>query len=95
MAGSTSRFAEASKSELDGVVAFAARQTLLSSRKSDMTLDRHYGLNFFTVRIGTPYEWTSINKVYNGKWYEQLRGIFAEDDQNAPDAFLIYERVKD
>ena len=74
---------------------YSAQGELLSSRKSDMKLDRHYGLNFFTVRIGTPYEWTSIYKVYNGKWYEQLRGIFAEGDQVAPDAFLIYERVKD
>ena len=59
-----------------------------------MKLDRHNGLNFFTVRIGTPGEYTSIYKVYNGKWYEQLRGIFAEGN-GAPDAFLIYERVKD
>ena len=53
-----------------------------------MRLERHGGLNFFSVRIGTPQEYTSIYKVHDGKWYEQLRGIFADDDDSAPDQFL-------
>jgi len=61
-----------------------------------MKIERHHGLNFFTVRIGKPDQYTSIYKVHDGKWYEQLRGIFAESDRNlAPDAFIIYERVEE
>jgi hypothetical protein len=61
-------------------------------------------LNFFTVRDWTPVDvpnaeprrgsYTSIYKVHEGKWYEQLRGIFANSEQ-PPNAFLIYDRIED
>lgn len=63
--------------------------------ESDMAIERYKGLNFFTVRIGTPWEYTSIYKVHEGKWYEQLRGIFADNNRLEPNAFLIYERIEE
>lgn len=64
--------------------------------KSTMKIERHHGLNFFTVRASTPNQHTSIYKVHDGKWYEQRQGIFAENKRNlAPDAFIIYERIEE
>ena len=60
---------------------------------SEMKIERKHGLNFFTVRDGLPNEYTSIYRVRDGKWYEQLRGIFP-GSRIEPDRFLIYQRVE-
>ena len=36
----------------------------------------------------------STYKVHDGKWYEQLRGIY-RDSNTAPDRFLVYDRIED
>ena len=36
--------------------------------------------------------WNSIYEIHDGKWYEQMRGIYHETN-GEPDRFLIYERV--
>jgi hypothetical protein len=74
---------------------YNAEGELLRSATTDMKIERYKGLNFFTVRIGTPLEYTSIYKVHDGKWYEQLRGIFSDTDGPAPNLFIIYEPVEE
>ena len=64
--------------------------------KSSMKIERHHGLNVFTVRIGKPDQHTSIYKVHDGKWYKQRPGIFAENKRTlAPNEFIIYERIEE
>ncbi|MBB77009.1 MAG: hypothetical protein CMJ75_21085 [Planctomycetaceae bacterium] len=36
----------------------------------------------------------SESKVHDGKWYEQLRGVF-RNAKSAPDKFLVYERTEE
>ena len=36
--------------------------------------------------------WNSIYEIHDGKWYEQMRGIYHETN-GEPDRFLIYERL--
>ena len=36
--------------------------------------------------------WNSIYEVHDGKWYEQMRGIY-HDTEGQPNQFLIYERL--
>ena len=36
--------------------------------------------------------WNSIYEVHDGKWYEQMRGIY-HDTEGQPNRFLIYERL--
>jgi hypothetical protein len=86
---------------------YDADGNLLRESECDMFLSRASGLNFFTVnnrrRVGSAGDagvrgagpsYTSIYKVHDGKWYEQLRGIFAENENLRPDMFLVYERLE-
>ncbi|WP_152051144.1 hypothetical protein [Tautonia marina] len=71
--------------------------------RCDMAIERHEGIAFFTVtnrvRLDSepptpvPGSYTSIYKIHDGKWYDQLRGIFAEAGNLAPDRFLVYSQV--
>ena len=37
--------------------------------------------------------WNSIYEIHDGKWHEQMRGIY-HSTNSQPDSFLIYERVE-
>ena len=84
---------------------YDAKGNLVHKSRLDMTLERHYGINFFRVsnRVTLFPEkeagkkslasFTWPYKVHEGKWYEQMYGIFAKNKGN-PSKFIVYNRVK-
>ena len=58
---------------------------------SPMKIEIKNGLKFF-YSIHPNGTWRSIYHIKDGKWYEQLRGIFGETNAK-PDDFLIYEKI--
>jgi hypothetical protein len=58
---------------------------------SPMKIEIKNGLKFF-YSIHPNGTWRSIYHIKDGKWYEQLRGIFGETNAK-PNDFLIYERI--
>ena len=59
--------------------------------ESPMKIEIKNGLKYF-YSIHSNGTWRSIYNIKDGKWYEQLRGIFGETNAN-PNDFLIYERI--
>jgi hypothetical protein len=59
--------------------------------ESPMKIEIKNGLKYF-YSIHTDNTWRSIYNIKDGKWYEQLRGIFGETNAN-PNDFLVYERI--
>ena len=58
-----------------------------------MRIEVRDGVNhFFSYHAKGTFH--STYKVHEGKWYEQLRGIY-RDSQTAPDRFLVYDRIED
>ena len=64
---------------------------LQNSGTSPMKIEIKNGLKFF-YSIHPNGTWRSIYHIKDGKWYEQLRGIFGETNAK-PDDFLIYEKI--
>ena len=64
---------------------------LQSSGTSPMKIEIKNGLKFF-YSIHQNGTWRSIYHIKDGKWYEQLRGIFGETNAK-PNDFLIYEKI--
>jgi len=58
---------------------------------SPMKIEIKNGLKFF-YSIHPNGTWRSIYHIKDGKWYEQLRGIFGETNAK-PDDFLVYEKI--
>jgi hypothetical protein len=58
---------------------------------SPMKIEIKNGLRFF-YSIHPNGTWRSIYHIKDGKWYEQLRGIFGETNAK-PNDFLIYEKI--
>jgi hypothetical protein len=59
-----------------------------------MRIEIKDGVNhFYTFYPQGTYH--SVYKVHDGQWYEQGRGIFRATSKNAPDNFLIYDRIED
>ena len=61
------------------------------SNVSPMKIEIKNGLKFF-YSIHPNGTWRSIYHIKDGKWYEQLRGIFGETNAK-PDDFLVYEKI--
>ena len=61
------------------------------SNVSPMKIEIKNGLKFF-YRIHPNGTLRSIYHIKDGKWYEQLRGIFGETNAK-PNDFLIYEKI--
>jgi hypothetical protein len=61
------------------------------SNVSPMKIEIKNGLKFF-YSIHPNGTWRSIYHIKDGKWYEQLRGIFGETNAK-PNDFLIYEKI--
>jgi hypothetical protein len=61
------------------------------SNVSPMKIEIKNGLKFF-YSIHPNGTWRSIYHIKDGKWYEQLRGIFGETNAK-PDDFLIYKKI--
>ena len=59
--------------------------------ESPMKIEIKNGLKYF-YSIHPNSTWRSIYNIKDGKWYEQLRGIFGETNAN-PNDFLIYEKI--
>lgn len=84
---------------------YDAEGNLTRQSQADMSIRRQLGLNFFTIRNWRSVDgggrtpsgrsYTSIYKVHDGKWYEQLRGIFESTADLAPDQFLVYEQLEE
>ena len=66
---------------------------LLGKNESPMRIEIKEGINHFYV-YHPRVTYHSVYKVHNGKWYEQLRGVF-RNTGGAPNNFLVYERVKE
>ena len=64
---------------------------LQNSGTSPMKIEIKNGLKFF-YSIHPNGTWRSIYHIKDGKWYEQLRGIFGETNAK-PNDFLIYEKM--
>ena len=62
-----------------------------NQNESPMKIEIKNGLKYF-YSIHPNSTWRSIYNIKDGKWYEQLRGIFGETNAN-PNDFLIYERI--
>ena len=62
-----------------------------NSGTSPMKIEIKNGLRFF-YSIHHNGTWRSIYHIKDGKWYEQLRGIFGETNAK-PNDFLIYEKI--
>ena len=59
-----------------------------------MRIEIKDGVNhFYTFYPQGTYH--SVYMVHDGQWYEQGRGIFRGTSKNAPDHFLIYNRIED
>jgi hypothetical protein len=58
---------------------------------SPMKIEIKNDLKFF-YSIHTNGTWRSIYHIKDGKWYEQLRGIFGETNAK-PNEFLIYDKI--
>ena len=58
---------------------------------SPMKIEIKNDLKFF-YSIHTNGTWRSIYHIKDGKWYEQLRGIFGETNAK-PNEFLIYDEI--
>ena len=61
------------------------------SNVSPMKIEFKNGLKFF-YSIHPNGIWRSIYHIKDGKWYEQLRGIFGETNAK-PNEFLIYDKI--
>ncbi|MDB4796987.1 hypothetical protein OAG94_00320 [bacterium] len=61
------------------------------SNVSPMKIEIKNGLKFF-YSIHPNGIWRSIYHIKDGKWYEQLRGIFGETNAK-PNEFLIYDKI--
>ena len=64
---------------------------LQNSGTSPMKIEIKNDLKFF-YSIHTNGTWRSIYHIKDGKWYEQLRGIFGETNAK-PNEFLIYNKI--
>lgn len=79
---------------------------LAHKSRLDMKLERHRGINFFTVsnRVilfpepDSPgqvnrgsFSW--VYKVHDGKWYEQTAAIYSNVNFTSPDTFFVYEKI--
>ena len=62
-----------------------------NQNESPLKIEIKNGLKYF-YSIHPNSTWRSIYNIKDGKWYEQLRGIFGETNAN-PNDFLIYERI--
>jgi hypothetical protein len=62
-----------------------------NQNESPMKIEIKNGLKFF-YSIHPNGTWRSIYHIKDGKWYEQLRGIFGETNAK-PDDFLVYEKI--
>ena len=65
--------------------------TKQGSNVSPMKIEIKNGLKYF-YSIHPNGTWRSIYHIKDGKWYEQLRGIFGETNAK-PNDFLIYEKI--
>ena len=61
------------------------------SNVSPMKIEIKNGLKFF-YSIHPNGTWRSIYHIKDGKWYEQLRGIFGETNAK-PNDFMVYEKT--
>ena len=61
------------------------------SNVSPMKIEIKNGLKFF-YSIHSNGTWRSIYHIKDGKWYEQLRGIFGETNAK-PNDFMVYEKT--
>ena len=64
---------------------------LQNSGTSPMKIEIKNDLKFF-YSIHSNRIWRSIYHIKDGKWYEQLRGIFGETNAK-PNEFLIYKKI--
>ena len=72
---------------------YDAEGTLKGKNESPMRIEIKEGVNHFYVHHANG-TYHSVYKVHDGKWYEQLRGVF-RNTKSTPDKFLVYERVKE
>ena len=76
------------RSALDA--AWALYAVVMDSAVVPMKIEIKGGLNhFYALHPQGTYH--SIYKIVDGKWYEQMRGIW-HDGGGRPDAFLVYEK---
>jgi hypothetical protein len=70
---------------------YKADGTLIGKGIFPMKIEVKGGLNhFYSFKPSRTYH--SIYKVADGKWYEQMRGIW-RDANGKPDTFLVYEKL--
>jgi hypothetical protein len=70
---------------------YKADGTLIGKGIFPMKIEVKGGLNhFYSFKPNWTYH--SIYKVADGKWYEQMRGIW-RDANGKPDTFLVYEKL--
>ena len=70
---------------------YSGEGKLKNSGTSPMKIEIKNDLKFF-YSIHTNGTWRSIYHIKDGKWYEQLRGIFGETNAK-PNEFLIYDKI--
>ena len=66
---------------------------LKGTNESPMRIEIKEGVSHFYV-YHAQATYHSVYKVHDGKWYEQLRGVF-RNTKSAPDKFLVYERTEE
>ena len=73
------------------LIVYDAEGNLKNENTSPMRIYFKDGIKHFST-YHPNRTWNSIYEIHDGKWYEQMRGIYHETN-GEPDRFLIYERL--